>query len=243
MSYFALADKNPPRRAGSDGHLDSGRLSLGMYSAFCANPASARIADPLFDLKCAACDPVPFSPIACHGALRQAILDACQFALNAARKLEAPRRDARTIDEFNRIFNHKADLPLPWPGIRDSGARFARRFRAVADALRRSGTHYRCDPCTTIREDPPPGAIIDAHAIAFPPNEVVLCPSFWRLPRFLRASVLIHEMFHLRFDPCFRHGGCETKRTNAYCYEAFALRMAGHQPEPIVIQNCAGSPP
>jgi hypothetical protein len=244
MSYFALADPHSPRRGGSDGILGDGRASPGRYSAFHATPAPTRPTDPLFDLKCpGGCDPVLLSPIACHAALRQAILDACQFALNAARKLEAPRRDVRTIDEFRRLFNHDPGLLLPWPGIRDSGTRFARRFRAVADALRRSRTQYRCDPCTTIREDPPPGAILDAHAIAIPLNEVVLCPSFWRLPRFLQAGVIIHEMFHLRFDPCFRHGGCETKRTNAYCYEAFALRMAGHEPEPIVIQNCDASPP
>jgi hypothetical protein len=45
-------------------------------------------------------------------------------------------------------------------------------------------------------------------------------------------------MFHLRFDPCFGHGVCETKRTSAYCYEAFALRVAGHSPEQLVIDRC-----
>lgn len=59
-------------------------------------------------------------------------------------------------------------------------------------------------------------AILDAHAIALPPNEVVLCPSFWRLPLFLQAGVILHEMFQLRFDPCFTHGPCERKQTSAY---------------------------
>lgn len=244
MSYFALADLNTPLRTGGDGILGDGRVCLGSHSAFCAVPAPARSADPLFRLQCSSgCDPVLFSPIGCHATLRQAILDACQLTLNAARKLEATHRDTRTVDEFRRIFNLDPGQLLPWPGLRDSGIRFAGRFRAVADALRRSGTKYRCDPCTMIREDPPPGAILDAHAIAIPLNEVVLCPSFWRLPRFLQAGVLIHEMFHLRFDPCFRHGACETKRTNAYCYEAYALRLAKHEPEPIVIQKCHASPP
>jgi hypothetical protein len=175
--------------------------------------------------------------------LRQAILDAIQLALNAARNLEATPRNALTVDEFRRMFGHDPGQPLPWPGFRDSGIRFARRFRAVAEALRQSKTQYRCDPCTGIREDPPQGAILDVHAIAIPLNEVVLCPSFWKLPRFLQSGVILHEMFHLRFDPCFRHDACETKRTNAYCYEAFALRLAGHDPEPIAIQKCQGSPP
>jgi hypothetical protein len=239
MSYFAHANHALLRAGG-----DSRRVRLGSYDAFHANPAPARIVDPLFDLKCpSGCDPIPFSPIGCHPALRQAIVDACHLALNAARELEATPRSTRTVDEFRRFFGHDPGQPLPWPGIRDSGTRFARRFRAVAEALRRSKTLYRCDPCTTIREDPPPGAILDAHAIAIPLNEVVLCPSFWRLSRFHQAGVILHEMFHLRFDPCFRHGGCETKRTNAYCYEAFALRLDGHEPEPLVSQKCHDSPP
>ena len=62
-------------------------------------------------------------------------------------------------------------------------------------------------------EDPPEGAVLDAHAIALPPNEVVLCPSFWQLPLILQAGgEILHEMFHLRFDPCFTHGPCERKR-------------------------------
>jgi hypothetical protein len=193
---------------------------------------------PVFRFQCTTGCP-PFPPFVCQNVLRRAILDAGQLALNAARKLEANPRDPRTINEFRRFFDHEPSLPSPWLGIRDSGSRFARRFRAVAEALRSAGTLYRCDTCTGIREDPPAGAVLDAHAIAIPLNEVVLCPSFWGLPRFLQAGVIVHEMFHLRFDPCFGHDTCETKRTSAYCYEAFALRVAGHSPEKLVIDRCA----
>jgi hypothetical protein len=243
MSYFTVSDRNSPLAAPTIGSFGTGPSCGGLAdSNFVPGEErlSATPSGPLFRLQCTiGCGPVLVSPVGCHAALRQAILDACQLALNAARKLEATLRDTRTVDEFRRFFGHDPGQLLPWPGIRDSGIRFARRFRAVAEALRRSGTLYRCDPCTGIREDPPPGAILDTYAIAIPLNEVVLCPSFWMLPPFLRAGVILHEMFHLRFDPCFGHGACETKRTSAYCYEGFALSIGGHSPEQLVFDRCA----
>lgn len=192
---------------------------------------------PVFRFQCTTgC--LPFPAFVCQGLLRSAVLRAYQLALNAARKLESKPRGPLVVNAFRQLFDHDPSLPLPWPGIPDSGMRFALRFRAVAQALRGAGTLYRCDACTQIREDPPVGSILDAHAIAIPPNEVVLCPSFWGLPDFLRAGVLLHEMFHLRFDPCFGHGACETKRTSAYCYEAFALSVAGNTPEQLVTDRC-----
>lgn len=203
-----------------------------------APPTNAQ--GPIFRLECkTGCDPVMLSPISCSPTLRSIILEACSLALNAKRKLEARSRDSLTVTEFKRFFDHDPSLPLPWPGFRDSGLRFAGRFHAVAEALRKAGTVYRCDNCIQLREDPPEDAVLDAHAIALPPNEVVLCPSFWHLPAVLQAGVILHEMFHLRFDPCFTHGPCERKRTSAYCYEGFALRVAGHSPEPLVFNKCA----
>jgi hypothetical protein len=38
---------------------------------------------------------------------------------------------------------------------------------------------------------------------------------------------------------CQNHDTCESKRTSAYCYEAFALRVAGHSPEKLVVDRCA----
>jgi len=244
MSYFTVADQNTPLAAPTMDYFGAAPSCAGLEDSnfvLGEDRSSGTPSGPLFRLQCAiGCGPVLVSPIGCHAALHQAILNACQLALNAARKLEATPRDSRTVNEFRRFFDHDPGQTLPWPGIRDSGIRFARRFRAVAEALRRSGTLYRCDSCTGIRKDPPPGAILDTHAIAIPLNEVVLCPSFWMLSPPLRGGVILHEMFHLRFDPCFRHDGpCETKRTSAYCYEGFALSIAGHPPEQLVIDRCA----
>ena len=248
MSYSTL-DENQYRYTGVNGrYARDNALFSGVPSGFSkqmhadlfvGEPTSlnhAQTSGPVFRFQCTAgCSPFP--ALVCQGVISQEILDAVQLALNASRKLEANPRDPRTVSELRSVFDHDPALPLPWPGIRNSGTRFARRFRAVARALRGAGTLYRCDGCTQLREYPV-GSILDAHAIAIPPNEVILCPSFWGLPVFLRAGVVLHEMFHLRFDPCFGHGVCETKRTSAYCYEAFALRVAGHSPEQLVLVRC-----
>lgn len=206
-------------------------------------PAAAQQPVPIFRFDCSAgcLDP----PIVCQSALRQAILQACRMALNAAKKLEGQPREQATVNSFRSIFGHDPTQPLPWPKLKDSGTRFAARFRLVEQALLKGGTLYRCDPCTAQSryEINAPNIILDVHARAIPPNEVRLCPSFWTLPPLLQAGVVLHEMFHLRFDPCFIHGATETKRTNAYCYEAFALSFTSQKPEPLTIQKCNASPP
>jgi hypothetical protein len=201
-----------------------------------------RPAQPNFRFDCAAGCPQVF-PFACHVALRQAVLDASKLAANAALRLQSTPRLSATVNHFRSIFGHDPAQPLPWPGLKDSGIRFAVRFRAIEQALLRAGMLYRCDPCTPqSQSELPKNAIVDVYALAIPPNEVRLCPAFWPLPLLLRAGVLLHEMFHLRFDPCFAHGGTETKRTNAYCYEAFALSFTNQQPEPVTIQKCSATP-
>jgi hypothetical protein len=206
-------------------------------------PAPTQQPAPVFRFDCSA--GCLFPPLICQSILRQAIVQACRMALNAARKLEANPRDSATVNSFRSIFGHDPAQPLPWPRIKDSGIRFANRFRSVEQALLKAGTLYRCDPCTAQSryEINAPTIILDVHAMAIPPNEVRLCPSFWQLPGLLQAGVVLHEMFHLRFDPCFGHGATETKRTNAYCYEAFALSFTSQKPEPLTIQKCNASPP
>ena len=195
---------------------------------------------PLFRFDCGIGCP-PFLPIMCQAVVRQAILDACRLAVNAARKLAATPRDTNTVQQFKAIFGHDPARPEPWPGIKDAGIRIANRYRLVEKALLRANTLYRCDPCTQTVYERPEGFVLDLHARALPPNEVRLCPSFWQLSRILQAGVILHEMFHLRFDPCFVHGACETKRTSAYCYEVFALRMASETPDALAVSKCSAS--
>src|SRR5688572_2849414 len=101
-----------------------------------AAPTVVRPAQPNFRFDCAAGCPQVF-PFACHVALRQAVLDASKLAANAALRLQSTPRLSATVNHFRSIFGHDPAQPLPWPGLKDSGIRFAVRFRAIEQALLR----------------------------------------------------------------------------------------------------------
>jgi hypothetical protein len=150
MSYSTL-DENQCRFTGVNGRYPRDNALFSDVPAgfskerhaelFVGEPTSlnhTQTSGPVFRFQCTAgCSPFP--ALVCQGVIRQAILDAVQLALNASRKLEANPRDPRTVSEFRSVFDHDPALPLPWPGIRNSGTRFARRFQAVAQALRGRG--------------------------------------------------------------------------------------------------------
>jgi hypothetical protein len=233
MAYAQIHPGATLRRFGGDAATD-GRVGQGPISS---TPPTG----PVFRFVCPTGCPMPLA-VFCHAVVRRAILDAIGLARNAARKLVADPRDAATVRHFKDIFGSDPADAQPWPRIKDIGTRVAIRYRLVADALQTGNTLYRCDPCIGVRRDPPRNAVIDANAIAlFSQNEVLLCPNFWQLSPILQAGVILHEMFHLRFDPCFVHGPAETKRTNAHCYEAFALKVAGHTPDPLDVARCQAS--
>jgi hypothetical protein len=166
-------------------------------------------------------------------------MTACQLALKAAHKLMARPRSTGTDQLVHSIFGIAPAVRVSATKQQTAGALVAAHFRDVEHALRTKGTLYRCDDCRAARAEPPAGAIIDAYAIAFGmKNEVWLCPDFWRLTPILKAGVVLHEMFHIRFFPGFGHGPGEKKLTSAYCYEAFALMLDGKTPEPLNIKEC-----
>ena len=205
-------------------------------------PATNQAVRLVFRFDCATgCAPIP-APM-CKAILRVAILDACRMALSVARKLEARPVDAATAALFRSVFGH--DPWDPFPGTRNiaSGDVACCQFRMVESLLRLGNVLYRCDPCRGTREEPYAGAIIDAHAIAIPAqNLVLLCPSFWSLSKVLKAGVLLHEMFHLQFQPFFRHDAQEQRQNSAYCFEVFALSALGHTPEPMSVSRCQAVP-
>ena len=73
-------------------------------------------------------------------------------------------------------------------------------------------------------------------------NEVWLCPGFWQLKKKeWQEGTVLHEMFHLCFGlTCawFQHDEKERARNSAYCYEVFALKIAGIKPEQVSEQKC-----
>jgi hypothetical protein len=226
--------------------ITSARFPVSGFLA--AAPVASMPVGPIFKFECqGGC--TQFPPAICQTILRQAILNAIKLAETATRLLEGPRTNT-TINEFQSIFGYKPSRPLPWPGFKDHGIRVANRYRIVARALRKGGTLYRCHPCPPAAASEYPNAVVDANAWALldhagasqPPNEVWLCPNFWLLTPPLQAGVILHEMFHLRYDPCFVHGSCESKRTNAHCYEALALRLSGFAPDKADIAKCQTSP-
>ena len=209
-------------------------------------------AGPVFSIECpAGCPPVAAGQ--CRNILLRAIRDAIHLASNAASKLEASPRDAKTVSIFLKLFGHDPSRPVPWAGNKESGASVAWRLRKVAQELgggRR--TLYRCG-C--------PGAAPTVNARTVSPMEVLLCPRFWNLgqpgflpagqdPRWIRAGIILHEMLHQLFGEFFRHFRVpprpddpqERRRDNAHCYEAFALLVDGHTPSQSDINRCTKRP-
>lgn len=173
----------------------------------------------------------------CIGIIRRAIHDAIWLAENAADKLTA--RDNEALRLF-RFFFGAPLLQVPWANNRPAADLVADRFRAAARGFRTRVPHIRCstqDGCN---------AFVDADAPAsaanpLPRNTIFVCPPFWGGPppgnvvTFWRAAILLHEMFHLLYWRFFSHQETllpgdaeERRRDNARCYEAFALRVAGH---------------
>jgi hypothetical protein len=173
---------------------------------------------------------------------------------NAANKLEASPRDPATVRIFRSFFGHDPSRPVTWANNKESGLSVAHRFRKVAEALRARGTMYRCDACAG---SPTTNAFVTP---ATERNVIFLCPRFWSLAhlapltdrqrRFFRAGIVLHEMLHLLYSSFFRHltvpprpdDPQERRRDNSHCYEAFALRLAGHRVDPADLTSCRGRP-
>jgi hypothetical protein len=206
-------------------------------------------AGPVFRFEC----PPGCAPLAagqCRVVLRQAIREAIKLAENAASKIDASlvtgSRDDKTVLEtvrlFRFFFGHDPSRPVPWAGNKESGSIIAQRFRKVAEELKAGRrTLFRCiTGC-------PAGVNARTNAAA-DPNLVRLCPRFWTLsPDILRAGVVLHEMLHLLYHQFFHHAGHpsgdpERRRDNAHCYEAFALRVAGHGADRSDVEQCRGRP-
>ena len=206
---------------------------------------------PVFRFECPAGCP-PFTAGQCRNVLRHAIRASINIASNAASKLEAASklsgrtspRDDETVRLFRFFFGHDPSRPVPWAGNRESGLIVAQRFRKAAEALQSWGILYRCG-C------PGAGAEVRARTnAAIAPNVINLCPRFWNPPpglrlanRYFRAGVILHETLHLLYHEFFHHPGHPSgdpvrRRDEPHCYEAFALRVAGHAADPTDVTQC-----
>jgi hypothetical protein len=194
----------------------------------------------------------PFAAGQCRNVLRQAIRASIFLASNAASRLELASkaegrvspRDDDLVRKFHFFFGHDPSRPVPWAGNKVSGLVVAHRYRKAAEALQGRGTLYRCG-C--------PGAGPGVRAITnwdAEHNVINLCPIFWNPPpglhlsnRYFRAGVILHEMLHLLYHEFFHHPGHPSgdparRRDEPHCYEAFALRAAGHAADPSDVTSC-----
>jgi len=199
-------------------------------------PVAPALGAPVFDLNCAgAC--APFTDAQCRGVLHRAILDAIALATNAADKLDAKVPDAETIRLFRFFFGHPPSTNIPWADNTESRVSVAQRFRSVADELNGGRrTVYSC----VCRPNAPPRRRGETRG----PLDVRLCPAFWRpaglavSDRFFRAGVVMHEMIHQLFGEFLHDVSNVSMRVNAHCYEAFAMRLAGHAADPSDVRRC-----
>jgi hypothetical protein len=192
---------------------------------------------PVFDLNCAPGACAPFPDNQCRAVLRRAILDAIQLATNAAEKLEATAPDPETSRLFRFFFGHPPSTNIPWADNTASRVSVAKRFRSAANELNGGRrTVYSC----VCEATAPAGRRGETHT----PFDVRLCPAFWRpaglrvSDRFFRAGVVLHEMIHQLFLEFLGDVSTVSMRVNAHCYEAFAMRLAGHAADPSDVRQC-----
>jgi hypothetical protein len=193
-----------------------------------------------FRLQCpAGC--TPFIASQCNATLRRAILDAIAIANNAARKLTAAQVDNETRRLFRFFLGHDPSQPVPWANNQQSRLVVAKRLLTSARELGGGRwTRYICG-C--------PGAGPTVRARTISPIEVRLCPRFWGASpqaglsaRFFRAGVILHEILHQLYIEFVRHNPNERRRNNAHCYEALAMRLAGHAADQSDVRQCRERP-
>jgi hypothetical protein len=205
------------------------------------------VSAPVFRLECVpGCAPAAANQ--CRAMVRRAVRDAIALANAAATKLEAATPDAETVRLFRAFFGHHPSRPASSDPSRSSGNLVAFRFRKCAEELGGGRVMtFRCAAACPAGRNASTNGNISAIVMT-------LCPRFFNRPagqplgnQFFRAGVVLHEMLHLLFTSFFHHqghpsGDPERRRDNAHCYEAFALRLAGHAAEPGDVAACRNRP-
>ena len=212
---------------------------------------------PVFRFTCAnGC--APHAANECLAIVRRAVRDAIALADNAAAKLTARAPEALRLFRF---FFGDPSRPVPWASNQLAADLVAFRFRAAADGFRKRVPHIRCGALAAGDCNATENAFTQPRAdptddIPLPHNTIVICPPFWTggvagtdIDSW-RAAILLHEMLHLVFWEFFGHqvnlprpgDPEERRRDNAHCYEAFALRVAGHGADPDDVAACTARP-
>ncbi|MET0657710.1 MAG: hypothetical protein ABW110_06080 [Steroidobacteraceae bacterium] len=191
------------------------------------------------------CPPAGFTLAQATTAVRRARAVALAILKSASSKLDSIEQkrvsgqlrsdeDKRVAKLFLFFFRHDPNHPIPWADNKPSGVNVAHRLRKAAEALVKRGLHYRC-AC--------PGAPATRRGQAAPGDtHIDLCNAFWNVPAGLhmdaetfRAGVILHEVLHVIYNTIDDAG---PHRANDHCYEAFAMRAAGHGADRSDVRQC-----
>ncbi len=195
-----------------------------------AEPAPAAPATPAFRFHCTSCP--PHAAADCRAILARAVRDAIVLAENAVTRIRTRHAPSMTI--FRTFFGDpNRNIAIASKSAADL---VGVRYQYAINGFRRRVPHFRCSALGGCNGFIDPRQSLGATANPLPSNTIFVCPPFWGLAPHLRAGVLLHEMMHLIFHTFLIHGA---RLANAHCYEAFALRVAGHTVDPTDVACCA----
>jgi len=220
-------------------------MYLSEYTAISSGDQSLGILGQFRLLDAATCPPMGLNNAQATAIVRRSVRVALAILKTAASKLDSieqkrvsgqPRsdEDKRVAKLFLFFFRHDPNRPIPWADNKPSGVNVAHRLLKAADALVKRGLRYHCT-C--------PGAPLTRRGQAAPGGvHIRLCNAFWNVPAGLhmdaktfRAGVILHETLHVIYDSIDDAGA---HRANDHCYEAFAMRAAGHAADRSDVRQC-----
>lgn len=162
-------------------------------------------------------------------AIEAADAGAIALANDAERRLQANLDSTRAGDPvdaaFDALLQEELGLTLTNPAHFRLIEQQIRRFRQVRETLESGFLRYMCRGGTVnlqgcLQTSCEPGDF----GFSCPANRLmVLCQEFWSQPA-ERAGTILHETFHIRFSMVHEN---TLRRANAFCFEAFARRLAG----------------
>ena len=172
-------------------------------------------------------------------AIQAADADAIVLALRAELLLESNLLFAEAGDPvdaaFDTILQEELGLSLTNPAQRRLIRQQVDRFQRVRETLESGYLRYMCRGGDVKLVGCQQGSCeAGDFAFACEGNRlVVLCQEFWDNPG-QRDATLVHEPFHILFSMAHRAG--VPRRSDADCFESFALRVAGR----AASVSCAG---
>jgi hypothetical protein len=177
-------------------------------------------------------------------AIEAADLDAialAQSAENALRTNLAGVRGGGAVNAaFDTILTEELNLTLTNPAHFRIIEQQADRYQRVRTLLESGFLRYLCRGGTTVNlVGCTAGTCTGNFALTCPANRLmVLCQAFWDTPA-ERGPTVLHEPFHILFS-MLTHANNIPRRADSFCFESFALRVAGRPAPASCVGHTAG---